>query len=144
MNVPYSWSLFLLAEIVILLKRHNLVGGSNKKGKEAVVAGLLEEESLNAFLMVFLLPSGKIPKLMIHFSLSLWSLMSVAEMANGLLEADPETIGLASLKPIIDFIVLSKVELSIFKNLIEITLGCLSVPFVFMAQTAIIFPILYF
>lgn len=144
MNVAYSWSLFLLGEIIILLKRHNFIKGSSKKAKEPIVTALLEEESLNVFLMVFLLPAGVVPKLMIHCSFSLWSVMSVAEMANGLLEADPETIGLASLKPVIDCIVLSKVELSVLKNLIEITLGLLSVPFVFMAQTAIIFPILYF
>ena len=46
--------------------------------------------------------------------------------------------------PLVEFIHFNKVELNFVKNGFEILLGIISVPFVFVNQAAMIFPILYY
>ena len=47
------------------------------------------------------------------------------------------------MKPYVDNLNMSKVELCLYKCYIEVLIGILCFPFVFMAQAAMIFPILY-
>ena len=47
------------------------------------------------------------------------------------------------MKSLVDNLSMSKVELCLYKCYIEVLIGILCFPFVFMAQAAMIFPILY-
>jgi hypothetical protein len=109
-----------------------------------VMHSIMEEELVNIFFMVFLIPSGYIMKMGIHSCLSLWAIMHVSEFFKSILDKNPNFIGLSALKPINDYIIVSKVELALLKNTIEMTLGLICIPMVFFNQAAIIFPILYF
>ena len=82
---------------------------------------VMEEELVNVFLMVFLIPSGYIMKTGIHAALSIWALMHVSELFNSMLEKSPNMLGVSALKPVIDYVLISKVELALLKNSIEIS-----------------------
>lgn len=105
---------------------------------------VMEEELVNIFLMVFLIPSGYIMKTGIHFALSLWALMHVSELFNSMLDKNPNMLGVSALKPLVDYVLITKVELALLKNALEMSLGIICIPMVFLNQAAIIFPILYF
>lgn len=104
----------------------------------------MEEELINVFFMVFLIPSGYIIKTAINSCLSIWAIMHVSELFKSILDKNPNMIGISALKPLIDYILVSKVELAMLKNTIEMTMGVICIPMVFLNQAAIIFPILYF
>lgn len=93
---------------------------------------VMEEETLNMWLMFFLIPSGTIMKMVIHFSLSLWAILHVAELFNQLLKANPNTILISAMKPAIDYVVLSKVEISLLKSSIELVMAITCVPLIFL------------
>jgi hypothetical protein len=105
---------------------------------------VMEEELVNIFLMVFLIPSGYIMKIGIHSVLSIWAIMHVSELFNSMLDKNPNYLGVSALKPVIDYVLITKVELALLKNSIEMMLGIICVPMVFLNQAAIIFPILFF
>jgi hypothetical protein len=65
-------------------------------------------------------------------------------LAEEQLESDPNTIGLASLKSTIDWIVLSKVEIVFYKSYLELIIAIFCVPLCLGGYVAILFPILYF
>lgn len=109
-----------------------------------VMHSMMEEELINVFFLIFLIPSGYIIKMGIHSCLSIWAVMHVSELFKSILDKNPNIIGLSALKPLNDYILVSKVELALFKNSIEMTLGLICIPMVFFNQAAIIFPIIYF
>lgn len=57
MNVPYSWSLFFFAAVLSLLQKSGIIKEETKISKN-LLSCISEEECLNLFLMVFLIPSG--------------------------------------------------------------------------------------
>jgi hypothetical protein len=142
MSVPYSWSLFLIAAIVSVFTK--LVDPKDKKNGGSVLTTLTEEEAVNIFLMVFMIPSGWILRSLIKVSLAIWSLIHVCVLAEQTLLDNPDTIGLASLHPVIEWVNLSKVELAIMKNKIEIFIGLICLPAVLTGHAAMIFPVMYF
>mmetsp|Transcript_26791 Transcript_26791/g.40871 ORF Transcript_26791/g.40871 Transcript_26791/m.40871 type:complete len:171 (+) Transcript_26791:416-928(+) len=145
MNIAYSSSLFFLAALISFLERNGILSsGSNKSQSPNMVHSLLEEEMLNIFLMVFIIPSGSLFKFFIHLSLSLWALMHVCEMGHQRLQSDPNTPGLSLLAPLLGWVVVSKYEIVSVKCWIETIIGAFCVPCVFMGYVALIFPILYF
>mmetsp|Transcript_15430 Transcript_15430/g.26105 ORF Transcript_15430/g.26105 Transcript_15430/m.26105 type:complete len:303 (+) Transcript_15430:248-1156(+) len=148
MKIRYSWALFLLAAFLSFLERNNILSDvkqSQVKNKGInIFHTLLEEETLNVFLMVFLIPSGSILRTLIHLSLSLWALMHVCEMLAAQLRANPDTPVISILKPQIDQVIVSKVEINKAKNHVELFVGVICLPLVFMQYCALIFPIIYF
>lgn len=143
MNIPYCWSLFLLAATLSFLERNNIIGNSPGLAT-GMLGSFVEEECMNIFLMVFLIPSGWMLKIVIHVCLCIWALVHVSMLADCQLRSDPNTIGLSALKPIIDYIVHSKVEFITLKNQIEILIGLSCAPLVLIGKAAMIFPILFF
>ena len=99
---------------------------------------------MHCFFIIFLIPSGWILKLLMHICLAIWALMNCVDMAHDQLEANPNTPGLAVFKGLVDHLAVSKVEMTLFKNRLELLIGILSFPFVFISQAAMILPILYF
>ena len=93
---------------------------------------IMEEELINIFLMVFLIPSGPFVKIAIHSSLYIWATMHVSELFKSILENNPNALGISALAGIIDYIIVSKVELAMLKNTIELTIGMICVPMVFL------------
>ena len=93
--------------------------------------------------MVFILPSGILVRAFINFTMGIWALIHVATMCDAQLQSNPSTIGLTVFKPMIECIMLSKVEIHQLKCKLEIFLLLISVPAVFYTQVALIFPILY-
>ena len=142
MAVPYSWSLFLMAAIMSVASR--FIDPQNKKSGGTLITTLTEEESINIFLMVFMIPSGWILKSLIKLALSIWALIHVCVLAEQVLLDNPDTIGLASLHPAIEWVNLSRVELAIMKNKLEIFIGLVCTPAVFTGHAAMIFPVMYF
>jgi hypothetical protein len=115
-----------------------------KKSGGTLLTSLTEEESINLFFMVFLIPSGWIMRFLIKFTLAMWALIHVCILAEQTLLDNPETIGLATLHPMIQWVNLSRVEIAIMKNKIEIFIGLICAPMVFMGHAAMIFPVMYF
>ena len=93
---------------------------------------IMEEELINIFLMVFLIPSGPFVKIAIHASLYIWATMHVSGLFKSILENNPNALGISALAGIIDYIIVSKVELAMLKNTIELTIGMICVPMVFL------------
>ena len=104
---------------------------------------IMEEEALNIFLMFFLIPSGGFIRMGIHLSLSLWAMIHVAELYNSILKVNPNAIGVSAMRSLIEYVIVSKVEIAMLKNTIEITIGAICIPMIFMKQVALIFPIIY-
>lgn len=144
MNVPYAWSLYILAV------GQSLFGSNPNKNKPQssrtmqLLANFSDEEFMNVFFMVFLIPSGRYLKMAIQLCLCIWAVMHVCAMAGNQLKANPGTIGLSALKRPIEWVNLSKVEVSMVKSKIEIGIALIAIPAVFMSQAALIFPIMYF
>lgn len=103
----------------------------------------MEEESLNMWLMFFLIPSGTLMKMTIHFSLSLWALLHVAELFNQILKTNPNAPLISATKPMVEYVIISKVEIALLKSTIELLIGVFCVPLIFINQVALIFPIIY-
>lgn len=128
MNVPYAWTLFVFAVLSSIFQR------SKQKSSGQLLnflSSLTEEEVMNLFLMVFLIPSGKLVKLVVQACLYIWAAMHVCVLADEQLQSNPGTVGLSALKPAIDWVNLSRVEVNLFKNKIEIGLALCTLPLVF-------------
>jgi hypothetical protein len=113
MNVPYSWSLFLAAACISLVQK-------NQKRGASIFHSFIEEECMNLFLMVFLVPSGYSMRMIIHFSLGIWALLHTCEMLHKVLENKPNAVGVSALAPVINYVHLSKFELLQIKNIVEV------------------------
>ena len=96
MNIPWSGCLFFLGALLSLLQRNGYIGDKPNLGV-GFLQSFIEEECMNIFLMVFLLPAGAFMRFVIWSSLSIWALLHVVMLAEAQLESDPNTIGLASL-----------------------------------------------
>lgn len=83
-------------------------------------------------------------RVLIQIILAVWAIVHVSMLAEAQLEADPNTIGLASLSGIVEYIIMSKTEFILAKNYMEIFIFFICVPMVFIGRVAMIFPILYF
>ena len=107
LNLRYTWAIFLFGALLSLLDRAKILRNPRrevfKKGNKDIdfVNYFLDEELVNIFFLVFLLPSGTIFKFLINASLSLWALMHAADWADDLLIQDEDTIVLATLQPLI-------------------------------------------
>lgn len=88
-----------------------------------ILHSFLEEECMNLFLMVFLVPTGYTMRLIVHLSLSVWALIHVCDRFKRTLESNPNAIGLSALRPIIEYVYVSKFELLLVKNGIELFIG---------------------
>jgi hypothetical protein len=143
MSIPWSGSLFFIGALISLLQRNGYIGDKPNLGV-GFLQSFIEEECMNIFLMVFLLPSGFFMRFIIWISLSIWAVLHVTMLAEEQLESDPNTIGLASLKSTIDWIVLSKVEIVFYKSYLELIIAIFCVPLCLGGYVAILFPILYF
>lgn len=93
---------------------------------------IMEEEALNVWLMFFLIPSGVLMKMVIHSCLSLWAVLHVAELFNHILKNNPNALLISATKPMIDYIIISKVEIALLKNTIELVIGILCMPLIFI------------
>ena len=144
MNVPYAWSLFFVAASMSFLERNNFIGNGAAVNNVGLLQSFIEEECMNIFLMVFLIPAGQIMRVIIYIVFTIWAIVHVSMLAEAQLETDPNTIGLASLSGIVEYIILSKTEFILAKNYIEIFILFICVPMVFLGRVAMIFPILYF
>ena len=147
MNIKFTWALFLFAALLSTLERNNILSDAKLPHtaiEQGVVNTLLEEECMNTFFMIFLVPSGKLLKLIIHIFLYLWAIMHVSDMALEQLERDPETPVIASFHRYFTAISYSKTEINQVRSYIEVLIGVLSVPLVLLMQSALIFPIIYF
>lgn len=138
LNIPYSWALVFLACVV------SIILPNPRQKNQNLVMNVFEEESMNLSLVIFMAPSGPIMRVFINVCLMMWALQHVSILAFNRLRKDPDTVGLSILSPIIHLIYYNKVELNFIKNGCEILLGFVSVPFVFLNQTALIFPILFY
>ena len=98
---------------------------------------------MNIFLMLFAAPCGSLVRSTIYFALGLQAVMQVCAFAEGHLLENPETVGLSTLYPLIEYINLSRVEITILKNQIEMLLAFVCFPFVFTGHVAMIFPVMY-
>lgn len=126
LSLPFSWSLMFVACFAAIMLPNP------RQKNQNLILNFFEEESMNICLVVFLAPSGPIMKMLLNACLMMWSVQHVSLLAYNQLEHDPETIGLSILTPIINFIMQHKVELNFVKNGLEIIIGFLSVPFVFI------------
>lgn len=118
MNVPYSWSLFFVAAMISFAQRNQWI--EKGKGNVNIIHSFLEEECINLFLMVFLIPSGNTMRLLVHVCLSLWALIHVCDMFERTLQANPNALGISALKPIIHYVYVSKYDFLMYKNFVEI------------------------
>lgn len=144
MNVPYSWSLFFIAAAISFAQRNQWIEKGKGGGGVNIIHSFLEEECINLFLMVFLVPSGSGMRIIIHICLSIWALLHVCDMFERMLMSNPNTIGISALRPIIHYVYVSKFEFLMIKNIIEIFIGIICPFCVFGSQVAMIFPILYY
>ena len=80
MNIPWSGSLFFLGALISLFQRNGYLGDKTNLGV-GFLQSFIEEECMNIFLMVFLLPSGFVMKFIIYISLSIWALLHVTMLA---------------------------------------------------------------
>ena len=94
--------------------------------------------------MVFLIPAGQAMRVLIYIVLLIWSSVHVSMLAEAQLETDPNTVGLAPLAGVVDYVRLSKTEFILAKNYLEIFILFICFPMVFVGKVAMIFPILYF
>lgn len=131
MNVPYAWSLYFFAILISLFFKASVPVKTGTLNKTiSFLAGFAEEECMNLFLMVFLVPGSRLVKTCVHFCLGIWALMHVCVMAEDQLEQNPETIGLSALQEYIEWVNHSRVEMAIFKCKCEILVAVFSIPFV--------------
>lgn len=93
--------------------------------------------------MIFLIPCGAVIRFVVYFCLGIWALMHACLLAESQLLINPDTIGLSSMVPAIQYINLSRVEMALLKNKIEIVLAFLSIPLVVTSQVALIFPVIF-
>lgn len=80
MNIPWSGSLFFIGATLSLLQRNGYVGDKPTLGV-GFLQSFIEEECMNIFLMVFLLPAGALMKFAIYISLSIWATLHVTMLA---------------------------------------------------------------
>lgn len=142
MNVPYSWSLFFIAAMISFAQRNQWI--DKGKAKVNIIHAFLEEESINMFLAVFLIPSGNSMRVLIHLCLSIWALIHVCDMFERTLLVNPNAIGISALRPLIHYVYVSKYDFLMYKNMIEIFIAIICPFCVFAAQVAMIFPIIYY
>jgi len=138
LNIPFSWAFVLLASIT------SIALSNPRSTKQSLLMNLFEEESMNLCLVFFLGPSGRWMRVLVNICLSLWAIQHANMLAYRRLQHDPETIGLAALTPIIQTIHCHKVEMNVAKNALELLIGFLAAPSVYLSQAALIFPILYY
>ena len=143
LGIPYAWSCFFMSAMITFLQRNNFIKTpslyTSSKGKPiTLMHSVLEEDTLNIFLMVFLIPSGHVMRSLIHASLSIWAMIHVVDMISKTMTS--ENI----LTPVLNYVQLSKIELNMYKSHIELLIGFFATPAVFLNQAAIIFPIMYF
>lgn len=81
MNVPYSWSLFLIAATMSFLERNQFIGNGPQVNGVGLLQSFIEEECMNIFFMVFLIPAGVIMRVIIHSALAIWAILHVAMLA---------------------------------------------------------------
>ena len=74
----------------------------------------------------------------------LWAAVHVATLFQAQLESNPTTIGLAGLAPAVEWVIMSKIEIVLLKNMTELLIGILFVPMTLTGRAPILFPILYF
>lgn len=143
LGIPYAWSCFFMSAMITFLQRNNFIKTpslyTSSKGKPiTLMHSVLEEDTLNIFLMVFLIPSGHVMRSLIHASLSIWAMIHVVDMIS------KSMTGENILTPVLNYVQLSKIELNMYKSHIELLIGFFATPAVFLNQAAIIFPIMYF
>ena len=80
MNIPWSGSLFFLGALISLFQRNGYLGDKANLGV-GFLQSFIEEECMNIFLMVFLLPSGFLMRFVIYISLTIWALLHVTMLA---------------------------------------------------------------
>ena len=78
MQVPFTWTLFFIAAMISLAQRNQWI--EKGKAKVNIIHAFLEEECINMFLTVFLIPSGNSMRILIHMCLSIWALIHVCDM----------------------------------------------------------------
>ena len=98
---------------------------------------IFSEEVMNIILLFFLVISGPIPKLLIHFSLSIWAIIHITDFCY----ESQVVLRIPALLPYLEVIKNSKIELMYLKNIIEFALLILSIPFIFIKQAALILPV---
>ena len=80
MNIPWSGSLFFVGATLSLFQRNGYIGDKPNLGV-GFLQSFIEEECMNIFLMVFLLPSGFLMRFIIYVCLSIWALLHVTMLA---------------------------------------------------------------
>ena len=81
MNVPYAWSLFFIASFMSLLERNQVIGNGPQVNNVGFLQSFVEEECMNMFLMIFMIPAGTFMRSIIQFILMVWAFVHVSMLA---------------------------------------------------------------
>ena len=84
------------------------------------------DETLNIFLLLFVLTSSGFMRYLVYLPLILWAMMQVSDWAVESLDKDPNLIGVSLLRPLFQYFVSKKLNLLIIKNFMEILVCFLS------------------
>lgn len=103
----------------------------------------MEEEILNAFLLLFLIMMSSFLRLLIIASLVIWALVNVCEQACQALQVNPNIAGLCMFKSQFEAVSLNKVELIKIKSHLELAVGMLGSVLWLTGICAPLFPVFF-
>ena len=145
LNIPYTPVLFLIAATCSIFEKGKMASG---KSSNLVARIFTDEEPMNLALLLLFLFSTTFVKFFLYLCLLMFSFLMWSEWAFEMLEESrkpggKQVYGLPALQPVIDFLLLFRVEITQLKSHIEVFLGFLSVVLLFTGRIAPIFPIFF-
>lgn len=146
LNIAYTPLLYLIAAICSIFEKSKT---NSKVGGISVIARIFtDEEPMNLALLLLFLFSTPFVKFFLYMCLLIFAFLMWSEWAFEMLEESRKpggnkVYGLPALQPVIDFLLLFRVEITQIKSHIEVFLGFLSIFLLFSGRLAPIFPIFF-
>jgi hypothetical protein len=144
LRIPFAPLFFLAAQILSIFEKRKAY---NADGIALVAKLITDEEPVNLALLLLLLFSSPMPTMLIYSCLFVWAFIMWSEWGYEMLEESATTgkqiYGLPAMQPVIDFGMVYRVELALFKSHLEIVLAFVSVCLILTGRLAPIFPIFY-
>lgn len=146
LNIAYTPLMFLIAAVCSVFEKTK---GDKKFGGTSLVARIFtDEEPMNLALLLLFLFSTPLVKFFLYLCLISFAFLMWSEWAFEMLEESrkpggKQVYGLPALQPVIDFLLLFRVEITLIKSHIEVFIGFLSILLVLTGRLAPIFPIFF-
>jgi len=136
---PFKRMLYFTAILFAVYERH----GGIKLSSRFLAKIFLEEEVLNVCIVALSIFVKTSVEFILMICLTIWAVLSVAERGHKMLIDNPQAIGLAALRPLIERIRNRKVEFVKIKNHIELGVGVFSIFLWLGGAAAPLFPIFF-